>query len=87
MCNQAVCLVAAEMERLGIATVVIQLLRKVAERVRPPRALVVPFRHGFPLDVPLNPGRQHKVIEAALALLEKADPAPPLLVDFRAGQV
>jgi hypothetical protein len=43
MCNQAVGLVAAELERRGIATVVIQLLREVAENVRPPRALFVPF--------------------------------------------
>ena len=40
----------AELERKGISTVVIQLLRKVAERVGPPRALLVPFRHGYPLD-------------------------------------
>ncbi len=36
MCNQAVSLVAAELERRGIATVAIQLLKKVAEKVRPP---------------------------------------------------
>ncbi len=35
MCNQTVCLVAAEMERQGISTVMIQLLRNVAEKVRP----------------------------------------------------
>ena len=38
MCNQAVSLVAAELERQGIASVAIQLLRVVAEKVRPPRA-------------------------------------------------
>ena len=27
---------------------VIQLLREVAERMRPPRALFVPFKHGYP---------------------------------------
>ncbi len=82
MCNQAVSLVAAELERQGIATVVIQLLRNVAKRVRPPRALFVPFRHGYPLDVPLNPARQHAVIEAALRLLEDPDLRPPILVDY-----
>jgi hypothetical protein len=45
-------LVAAELRRRGIATVVIQLLRNVAKQVRPPRALFVPFRHGNPLDIP-----------------------------------
>lgn len=82
MCNQAVGLVAAELERKGISTVTIQLLREVAERVRPPRALFVPFRHGYPLDVPDEPDRQRAVIEAALRLLEAQDSSPPVLVDF-----
>ena len=82
MCNQAVSLVAAELERQGIATVAIQLLRDVTKRVRPPRALFVPFRHGYPLAAPLNPARQHAVIEAALRLLENSDLEPPVLVDY-----
>ena len=82
MCNQAVSLVAAELERQGIATVAIQLLRNVTKRVRPPRALFVPFRHGYPLDTPLNPAKQHAVIEAALRLLEDPDLRPPVLVDY-----
>lgn len=85
MCNQTVSLVAAELERRGISTVVIQLLRMVAERVRPPRALVVPFRHGYPLDAPGEPARQHAVIEAALRLLEAPVSSPPVLVDFDSG--
>ena len=82
MCNQAVSLVAAELERHGIATVAIQLLRNVAKRVQPPRALFVPFRHGYPLDAPLNSARQHAVIEAALRLLEDPHLRPPVLVDY-----
>lgn len=82
MCTQAVGLVAAEMERQGIATVAIQLLRRVAERVRPPRALCVPFRHGYPLDAPHDKDRQTAVIEAALRLLEEKDVRPPLLRDY-----
>lgn len=82
MCNQAVCLVAAELERRGISTVAIQLLREVAERVRPPRALFVPFRHGYPLDAPRCPERQMAVIEAALRLLEMPDAQPPVLEEF-----
>ena len=82
MCNQAVSLVAAELERRDIATVVIQLLREAAEHVRPPRALFVPFRHGYPLDAPHAPGRQMAVIEAALRLLEDQALTPPSLVNF-----
>ncbi len=79
MCNQAVSLIAAELERRGIATVCIILLREIAEKVRPPRALSVPFRHGYPLDAPHDAPRQRRVVEAALALLER-DATPPLLV-------
>lgn len=82
MCNQAVCLAAAELERHGIATVALVLLRHVAEAVRPPRALALPFRHGFPLDAPRDPARQHAVLEAALRLLEAPVAQGPLLVDY-----
>ncbi len=82
MCNQAVGLVAAELERRGIATVVIQLLKHVAERVRPPRALVVPFRHGYPLDSPGDPSRQQRVIEAMLRMLEDSSLTPPALAAY-----
>jgi hypothetical protein len=79
-----VSLVAAELERQGIATVAIQLLREVAARLRPPRALFVPFRHGYPLDAAGEPARQHAVLEAALQLLENPSLNPPALVDFSA---
>jgi hypothetical protein len=77
-------LVAAELERRGISTVAIQLLREVAERVRPPRCLLVPFRHGHPLDAPREPGRQRAVLDAALHLLEDPELRPAVLVAFRA---
>ncbi len=82
MCNQTVSLMAAEMERQGISTVIINLLRNVAERVRPPRALFVPFPHGFPLDTPGSPKSQHAVLEAALRLVENNTLEPPVLVDY-----
>jgi hypothetical protein len=77
-------LVAGELERQGIATVAIQLLREVAEKVRPPRALVVPFPHGYPLDAPGEPARQHAVIESALEILEDGSAVPPVLREFAA---
>jgi len=83
MCNQAVGLVAAELERQSVATVAIQLLRDVAERVRPPRALFVPFRHGYPLDTPGDAKRQHAVLDAALRLLEDPQLRPPVLADYQ----
>jgi len=83
MCNQAVSLIAAEIERRGITTVCIVLLREVAEKVRPPRALFVPFRHGYPLDRPNDAARQRAVVEGALGVAE-GDGEPPVLVDLQA---
>jgi hypothetical protein len=83
MCNQTVSLVAGELERQGVSTVAIQLLREAAEKVRPPRALFVPFAHGYPLNRPNDPARQRDVLEAALTLLERKDAQPPLLEDYR----
>jgi len=74
-----VSLIAAELERSGISTVVLQLLREAAEKVGPPRALLVPFAHGFPLEAPGRPELQHRVIEAALQVLERTDRKPPVL--------
>jgi hypothetical protein len=82
MCNQAVGLVAAELERQGISTVAVQLLRYVTEKVGPPRALAVPFRHGYPLGRADDPGCQHAVIEAALKMLEDKGLRPPAIVDY-----
>ncbi|MEP7341548.1 MAG: hypothetical protein ABI977_27700 [Acidobacteriota bacterium] len=80
MCNQTVGLIQAAIEREGIATVSISLLREVAIAIRPPRALFVPFAMGYPLGEPNNPELQHRVIAAALRLLERDD--LPVLENF-----
>jgi hypothetical protein len=87
MCNQTVCLAAAELERHGITTVTLVLLREVAQRVRPPRALCVPFPHGYPLGAPDDPPRQRGVLEAALRMVEDASLAPPALLDYAEERV
>lgn len=79
-------LVAAELEQRGISTVVIQLLRLATEKVRPPRALVVPYRHGYPLGSANDPEKQRSVISAALNLLTNPGLKPPAIVDFK-GQM
>ena len=76
------CLAAAACEEAGITTVALQLLREVAVAVRPPRALWVPFPHGYPLGEPDDPAGQRAVLEAALRLAE-AEGGPPLLADFQ----
>jgi hypothetical protein len=73
MCVQTVGLIQAAIERAGITTVSISLLREVTDILKPPRALFVPYRLGFPLGEANNPNLQHRVIAAALALLERND--------------
>lgn len=82
MCNQAVSLIAAEIERRGIATTCIVLLREIAEKMHPPRALAVPFPHGFPLGAPHDRELQKKVMRAALALVGRGD--VPVIEDYAA---
>ena len=81
MCNQTVCLIAAELERQGITTVCLMLLEEIAKKVKPPRVLVVPFAHGFPLGKPNDVPLQRRVMDAALAMLEEGGP-PPVLRRF-----
>ena len=64
----------------GVPTVVVALIREQAERVRPPRALWVPFPLGRPFGAPDNAEQQRRVLRRALALLEA--PSGPVLVDF-----
>lgn len=82
MCVQAVGLIAAEIERRGIATVSISLLREVTAITKPPRSLFVPFPLGFPLGLPNNVELQHQIIRSALQLLERTD--TPVLENFAA---
>lgn len=81
MCHQTVGLLAAEIERRGIATTSVSALPEVTEKVRPPRALAVPFPLGYPLGRADDPALQSAVIRAAFSLLESPGP-PPLLVHF-----
>lgn len=71
-----------EIERAGIPTVSISLLKDITLKVKPPRALWVPFNHGYPLGEPDNPAIQKEVLQAALSLLTEAQTAPVILRDF-----
>ncbi len=82
MCTQSVGLVAAVMEAQGISTTCIALVRRVAEAVRPPRALAVPFPFGSAMGPPHDEATQLSVLRAALSLLERPGPGP-ILEDWR----
>lgn len=77
-------LIASVIEKVGIPTVCLSLLREVTERVNPPRSLFVPFPLGYPLSQPRQPETQLKVLRAALRLLELSDPLP-VVQDYRVG--
>lgn len=81
MCNQSVGLIASVIEKAGIPTVALSLLREVTEKVKPPRTLFVPFRLGYPLGEPNRPELQHRIIAAAFDLLQAPD-ALPILQEF-----
>ncbi len=81
MCNQTASLVAAEIERAGIPTVTQIYLREAAEKLRPPRALLVPFAHGYALGEPNNPDLQLTVLRQTFGLLGEPGP-PPVLKEF-----
>ena len=67
-------------ERAGVATVCISLIREQTERVCPPRALWVPFPLGRPIGVPGDAEFQKEVIRAAFTLLRSA--TEPMIEDY-----
>jgi hypothetical protein len=71
---------ARALEQAGVSTTSISLVREHSEKVKPPRALFVPFPFGMALGRPNDPELQHRVLRAALELL--AEPTGPVLRDF-----
>jgi len=67
-------------ERAGVATTSISLIREHTAAIKPPRALWVPFPLGRPLGKVNDPLFQRRVLEASLVLLETA--TEPVLADY-----
>lgn len=74
------CALSYYLEREGIMTTGISLVRENTESMQPPRALWVTFPLGRPLGKPGDPAFQHGVIAAALALLNRE--SGPVLEDY-----
>jgi D-proline reductase (dithiol) PrdB len=72
--------IAHFLETEGIQTTGISLVRENTESLRPPRFLWASFPLGRPLGQPGDPAFQHRVILAALELLERA--SGPVLEDY-----
>ena len=73
-------MLARVLEEAGLSTTAVVIIREHAEKVKPPRALFVPFAMGFPLGKPNDPDLQHRVIASALELLRCE--TGPVLADF-----
>jgi len=82
MCNQSVGLIQSVIEKSGIATVGISLLKEVTKAVNPPRTLFVDRPLGYPLGQPDNPSLQREIVTSALNLLRAPGPLP-VLKDFQ----
>jgi hypothetical protein len=67
-------------EREGVPSAQISLIREQTAAIRPPRALWVPFMLGRPFGAPNAPDFQRRVLRALLALFDRA--AGPVLEDF-----
>jgi hypothetical protein len=81
MCHQSVGLIQRAIEHQGIATVSLSLLREITEKIRPPRALFVPYPLGYPLGAPNDQVLQTRIMLAAFALLARVD--CPVMEIFR----
>ncbi len=78
---QTVGLAQQIIEDRGIPTASITLLEKITRRIRPPRALSVPYPLGFPLGEADNAELQTAILRALLALVDRTD--VPVLEAFR----
>lgn len=67
-------------EREGVPTAQISLIREQTAAIKPPRALWVPFMLGRPFGAPNEPEFQRRVLRTLLSLFER--PSGPVLEDF-----
>ncbi len=74
------CALSYFLEREGLATTGISLVRENTASMQPPRALWVTFPLGRPLGKPGDSAFQHGVIDAALDLLKRE--SGPVLEDY-----
>lgn len=61
MCNRSVALIQREIERMGISTIGISIVRRFTEEIRPPRAVFLKWPLGHPLGEPFK-AKQHITI-------------------------
>ncbi len=77
-------LIQREIEKAGIPTISISILRKLTEEVRPPRAIYLKWPFGHPLGEPGNVAQQMTVLRDAFkALKEIKEPGTIIDLPYR----
>jgi hypothetical protein len=69
------------LEEKGLVTVALSLIREHTEKVKPPRAVYVPFPLGLPVGHPGNVPEQQAVLDLAFSTLDAV--SVPVLLDYR----
>jgi D-proline reductase (dithiol) PrdB len=62
-------LIQREIEKIGISTIGISILRKYTEQVKPPRTIYLRWPFGHPLGEPFNVAQQKAVLREAFQAL------------------
>lgn len=77
-------LIQREIERVGIPTIGISLVRKFTEKVKPPRTIFLKWPFGHPLGEPFHKEQQRAVLTRAFdALYGIREPGEIVDVPFR----
>ncbi|MFC1814926.1 hypothetical protein ACFL0M_03075 [Thermodesulfobacteriota bacterium] len=80
-------MIQREIEKTGIATIGISIVRKYTEKVKPPRSIFLKWPFGHPLGEPFNIAQQKAVLKRAFdALLQINNPGEITDIPFRWGR-
>ncbi|MCU0577752.1 MAG: hypothetical protein MUD15_13170 [Desulfobacterota bacterium] len=74
-------LIQREVEKAGIPTIGISIVRQYTEKVKPPRTIFLKWPFGHPLGEPHNVAQQRSVLKKALEALYAVD-TPGTIVDI-----
>ena len=74
-------LIQREIEKAGIPTIGVSIVREYSEKVKPPRTVFLKWPFGHPLGEPFNIAQQRVVLAEALRALY-AIPDPGAIIDL-----
>lgn len=77
-------LIQREIEKTGLSTIGISIVRRLSEKVKPPRTVFLRWPFGHPLGEPFNVAQQRTVLISALnALYSITQPGEIVDLPFR----